>query len=79
MAQRLRIGSGLILFLFALLHFLNHGLGLVSVEAMHDMQTWRTAITRSWPGTIVLLAALIVHIALGLARIVTRASLKLPW
>ena len=31
--QRLRLGSGLILLAFAATHFLNHALGLVSVEA----------------------------------------------
>jgi adenylate cyclase len=79
LAQKARIGSGLVLFAFALSHFLNHALGLVSVEAMHEMQIWRTFVTRSWPGTIVLVAALASHVVLGLARIVGRASLKLPW
>jgi adenylate cyclase len=36
--QRLRLISGLVLFAFAATHFLNHALGLVSLEAMHAMQ-----------------------------------------
>ena len=36
--QRLRLVSGLVLFTFAGAHFLNHALGLVSLEAMHQMQ-----------------------------------------
>jgi adenylate cyclase len=43
------------------------------------MQVWRTAVTRSWPGTILLVAALLIHIVLGLARITGRSSLQLPW
>jgi adenylate cyclase len=35
LAQRLRIASGLVLFAFAATHFLNHAVGLVSLEAMH--------------------------------------------
>ena len=35
--QRLRLYSGLVLFAFALTHFLNHALGLVSLEAMHEL------------------------------------------
>ena len=77
-AQKARIASGLVLFVFALTHFLNHAAGLISLEAMQALQDWRTGITRSWPGTIVLLAALVAHVALGLARIAARSSLKMP-
>jgi adenylate cyclase len=48
--QRLRLASGLILLVFAATHFLNHALGLVSIEAMEAMQGWRKAVTRSWLG-----------------------------
>ena len=43
LAQRLRILSGLILFTFVLTHFLNHALGIWSIEAMEVMQAWRTS------------------------------------
>lgn len=33
-----RLGTGLVLFAFALSHFLNHALGLVSLEAMESAQ-----------------------------------------
>ena len=56
--QKLRIASGLILFAFAATHFLNHALGLVHIETMHEVQQWRQVVTRSWPGTIILLARL---------------------
>ena len=76
--QRLRLLSGLVLFAFALAHFLNHAVGLVSLESMHEMQLWRTAVTRSLPVTIVLLAALIVHMLLGLQKIIERKTFNLP-
>jgi len=76
--QRLRLASGLILFSFAGTHFLNHSLGLVSLEAMHEMQAIRTAVTRSALGTGVLLAALVTHITLGLYKLVNRNTLKMP-
>src|SRR5262245_4950527 len=59
--QRLRLATGLILFTFVATHFLNHSLGLVSLEAMHAMQDWRKAVTRTWPGSIVLLGAFVTH------------------
>jgi adenylate cyclase len=77
--QRARIISGIVLFTFALTHFINHTTGLVSVEAMHTMQAWRVVFTRSYLGSAVLGAAIITHVVLGLARIATRSSLRLPW
>ena len=76
--QRLRLASGLILLLFAATHFANHALGLVSLEAMHAVQGWRKAVTRSWPGSVVLFAAFLVHLLLALRRIAQRLTWKLP-
>jgi adenylate cyclase len=76
--QKLRLISGLILFAFAATHFLNHALGLASVELMQSVQQWRWAVTRSWPGTIILLAALITHVGLALYKLGSRKNLRLP-
>lgn len=76
--QRVRIASGLILFAFATTHFLNHALGLVSIELMHEVQGWRQFVTRSVPGTFVLLVALLAHVGLALYKLANRATLRLP-
>lgn len=76
--QRLRLLSGLILFAFATSHFLNHALGLVSLEVMHDMQQLRTAITRSVAGTFIMSAALVTHIALSLTKMARRNTWRMP-
>lgn len=75
---RLQIISGLVLFTFALLHFINHALGLVSLDLMLSFQEVRQAIFRSIPGTFVLASAILTHIGLVLYRLTTRASLKMP-
>ena len=77
--QQARIASGLVLFAFASTHFLNHSLGLVSVDAMHAMQDVRKAITRSVPGTMVLLAAICTHVVLGVWRTAKRSTIMMPW
>jgi adenylate cyclase len=77
--QRLRLISGLILFLFALTHFLNTAVGLVSLEQMDQLDRWRTVVTRSLPGSIVLGAALVIHIVLALYKVATRNTFRLPW
>jgi ferredoxin len=68
----------LVLFIFAGAHFVNHALGLVSLEAMHAMQDLRLIVTRSTIGTVVLLAALIAHAGLGLTKLVNRNTLRMP-
>jgi len=75
--DRLRLWSGLVLFLFALTHFLNHALGLWSLDAMMRAQLWRLAVTRSPPGFLVLAAALLGHCALALAKLAGLRTLRL--
>ena len=78
LVQRVRLGTGLVLFVFAATHFLNHALGLVSLEAMVAFDHWRTAITRSAVGAIVLALALLVHAGAALAKISQRRTFRLP-
>ena len=77
--QRLRLASGLVLLAFVVTHFLNHALGLISLDAMQEMQAWRKVVTRSWLGSGVLLAAFLIHIALALYKIARRLTWRLPF
>ena len=76
--QMWRLGSGLVLFVFVLTHYLNHALGLVSLDAMEGAQAVRTAVWRSWPGTILLYGALATHVGFALARLVMRRTWRMP-
>ncbi len=76
--QRLRLASGLVLFAFVLAHFLNHAVGLISLDAMIAVDHWRVAVTRSALGTLVLVAALLIHLALAIWRIAGMRSWRLP-
>lgn len=73
----LRIATGLVLFAFVATHLLNHALGLVSIDAMSTGQDIRTAVTRSFPGTVVLVGAGLIHLVLGLARFLNRRNWKM--
>ena len=77
-AQRLRLFSGLVLFAFAATHFLNHALGLVSLDAMLAFDAARTAVTRSMLGTVVLALALVLHAGAALVKLAQRRTLRLP-
>lgn len=78
--QKARLISGLVLFAFVLTHFLNHAVGLIHIETMHEVQRLRWTVTRSVPGSLILLAALVTHVCLGLYKVATRTTFKLqPW
>jgi adenylate cyclase len=79
-AQTWRLISGLILLSFVLTHFLNHALGHISVETMEEVQLFRRAFWRSWPGTVALYGALAVHVGLALWKLILRRTWRLaPW
>lgn len=75
---RTRILTGLILFTYALLHFLNIGMGLFSPVAMEVMQEARKVFTRSLPGTILIYGALTLHAGLALTSLAGRGTLRMP-
>ncbi|MBS0240847.1 MAG: 2Fe-2S iron-sulfur cluster binding domain-containing protein [Proteobacteria bacterium] len=77
--QRIRLISGLILFLFALTHFLNTAIGLVDLPTMDLVDSYRVLVIRSLPGTIILATALVVHIVFGLYKLARRTSFRMPW
>jgi adenylate cyclase len=73
----IRLASGLILFAFAATHFLNHAVGLISIDMMESVRDVRTAVTRSAPGTFILLVAAITHFLLGVWRFLRRRTLRI--
>ncbi len=75
--RRARLVSGLVLMAFALTHFLNHALGLHSMDLMERVRAavvvWHTA--WGWP---VVALAVLVHTAAALATLYRRRSLRMP-
>lgn len=78
LTQRLRLGSGLVLLVYVVLHYLNHTAGHISLSAMETVLEWQEAIWTNIVGQIVLYGAFIVHIALGLAKLPTIRTWRLP-
>lgn len=76
--QTWRLASGLVLFVFALTHFLNHALGHVSLEAMEQAQSMRRAVWGAPPGTLLLYGAVGVHVGLALWKLVNRHTWRMP-
>ena len=78
LAQRIHLAAGLVLFSFVATHFLNHALGVFGLEVMQEVQSWRQTVTRSLVGSLVLGAALAVHIVMALTKLARRSTYKLP-
>ncbi|MEM8651829.1 MAG: adenylate/guanylate cyclase domain-containing protein [Pseudomonadota bacterium] len=77
MVGKLRLISGLILFVFVLGHFLNHSLGVVSIKAMNEGLKYTVEPWRTTPGTILLLSALGIHVVLAIWSLLTRKTFKM--
>jgi adenylate cyclase len=76
--RRLRLGSGLVMFAYVTTHFLNHSLGLFSVDAMDRAldriyQYWSSPV-----GGAFLYGAFATHYSLGLWALWLRRSLRMP-
>jgi adenylate cyclase len=76
--RRLRLVTGLVIAAFVVGHFLNHALGIVSIEAMNGMRSTLAGGWRSLPGTILLYGSLATHFALALASLYQRSTLRMP-
>jgi adenylate cyclase len=70
--------SGSILLTYIALHMLNHMLGIWSLAAAESGLRLAMALWTSWPGTIALYGAALVHIALALHTIYARRHWRLP-
>ncbi len=77
--SRLRIASGLVLFVFAFFHFINIGLGLFHTDLLHGMQGGRKAVSRHGIGSMVIYGAFLLHMGLALISIAQRRTLRMPF
>jgi adenylate cyclase len=76
--RRARLGSGLVIFIFVVLHLSNHAIGLISVAAADKAAHLFLAIWRNPLGTAVFYSSVLIHIALVLRAIYMRRSLVMP-
>jgi adenylate cyclase len=74
--RALRLGAGLVLFVYVALHLANHAAMLISLRAAEAIAGPIFAVVRAPPGSLLLYGALAVHAFLGLRAIATRESWK---
>ena len=71
------MASGIVLMLFVVTHFINHALGLVSLEALEAGRRWFLLLWRNPLGTAFLYGALATHLLLALWALFERRSFRL--
>ena len=76
--RNLRLVSGLVIATYVTGHFLNHALGIVSVEAMDALRRLLAPWWRSLPGTLLLYGSLLTHFVLALVSLSRRRTLRMP-
>jgi adenylate cyclase len=76
--RRLRLVTGLVLFTYLTTHFLNHALGLISLQAMEAGRFWFLLFWRSWPASVALYSSLIIHLSLAFYALYRRQHLRMP-
>lgn len=76
MIGNLRLISGLILFIFVCGHFLNHAVGITTIDAMSAVSQFTIDPWRTLPGTILILWALITHGCLAVWSTLQRRTFK---
>ena len=74
---KVRIATGIILFVYVFLHLCNHSLGLVSDQWMGKMAGSMKFLIRNWPVSFILYSALVLHTLLSFWRIFRRRTMKL--
>ena len=73
-----RLITGLVVASFVIGHFLNHALGMVSIEAMDRLRFMLAAWWRSPVGSVMLYGSLLTHFALALVSLYRRSTLRMP-
>jgi adenylate cyclase len=74
----LRLASGLILFAYITMHLTNHALGLISLDVAESGLRIVVVLWHSWPGTILLYGAFVIHFLNALWAIYEMRTFRIP-
>ncbi|HVV41022.1 MAG TPA: adenylate/guanylate cyclase domain-containing protein [Nitrobacter sp.] len=74
--RQLRLCCGLVLFAYLLSHFLNHALGIVSMEALETGVYYHTVFWQFLPVAVIFYAAIAIHISLGFWALYERRQFR---
>jgi len=76
--RELRLSSGLVMFTYVAVHFIDHALGLASLDLAEQALGWSVAVWSSLAGSVLLYGAAAIHITLALLAVYERRTLRMP-
>jgi len=76
--SRLRLGSGIVLALYVVQHLINHGVGIISIDAAEAHRKTVGAVFQTLPGLVLLYGAILFHAIIALRALYQQPSLRLP-
>jgi adenylate cyclase len=74
--RQIRLATGLVLFVYATLHFANHALGNISIGAMESGLVLQRLIWQSLLGAVILYLSLLTHMSLGFWALYARRRFR---
>ena len=76
--SRLRLGSGIVLALYVTQHLINHGFGIISIDAAEAYRKTVGAVFQTLPGLVLLYSAILFHAIIALRALSRPQRLRLP-
>jgi adenylate cyclase len=76
--RKLRLTSGLVLFAYITMHLANHALGLISLDAAEAGLRMAVMVWHSWPGTVLLYGAFLIHFLNALWAVYEMRTFRMP-
>ncbi len=77
--SKLRLWSGIIVYIFVCMHLLNHSLGILSIDAMERGRAVFVLLWRNPAGTFLLYSSFLIHLSLVLITLANRKTLKMSF
>ncbi len=77
--SKLRLWSGIIVYVFVCMHLLNHSLGILSIDAMERGRAVFILLWRNPVGTFLLYSSFLIHLSLVLITLANRKTLKMSF
>ena len=74
--RQIKLATGLVLYLYVTLHFVNHALGNISVDAMESGLAIQKLIWQSLAGATILYVSLLTHMSLGFWALYERRQFR---
>ena len=76
--SRLHLASGIVLALYVAQHLINHGFGIISIDAAEAYRKTVGAVFQTLPGLVLLYGSILFHSIIALRALYRHSNLRLP-